>query len=563
MSPCWMRKFPGKPSCIAMQLQAYMARLQSNNAFHSLLGIQEMLRSGVAPGMSQGDAKHALHDKAAVTDEDTLRRLLRYSGYSEAAYGTDQKDVPVFVPSGVSAKDVVAGVWKSQMLKPAWFVAIDDKEQAVVLAIRGTHNISDALTDAAAASLDFKLERSKDADGPTAVHGGMLRAALWLLAETHDPLRDALQSERCKGYSLHITGHSLGGGCASLVSALLNDGVQLPGQKDQPKLKDLASRIHAYTFCPAAVASAAIAQAYSDVVTAVAMESDIVPRFCCTSASALLEEACSFAPDAKKRLKERFDKTYTAAALKHLDKAADRARLHADSIAARLSKNEHVRGAAASMHSVAVTAHSAATAGAAYATSAGRTLLTGAVTRVSALQDRFSKRSNSATSSDSKTDEGGKTADASDAKEKEESEEGGVEGGHAKDEGAREAKAYIREIGLETSYLTEPVKLFPMGSLYMVRGVFPAESEQGVATEHEATPTDAASDGKSDMGQDTGMASTTLRSHDFEAYVIVPAEHVQYEKVLLNARMIKDHLLGDVRGYLRIALLFAREHGQA
>lgn len=527
-----------------------------------------MLRSGVAPGMSQGDAKQALQDAAAITDEDELRSMLRYSGYAEAAYGTSAKDVPVFVPTGVTVKDVVAGVWSSKMLKPAWFIAIDDKEDAVVLAIRGTNNISDALTDAAAASIDFKLNRAKGEEGPSAVHGGMLRAALWLLAETHDPLRDALHSDRCKGYALHITGHSLGGGCASLVSALLNDGVQLPGQKDQPKLQDLASRIHAYTFCPAAVAAAQVAQAYSDVVTAVAMESDIVPRFCCTSASALLEEACSFAPAAKKRLQDRFDKTYTAAALKRLNGAAVRAQVHADSITTRLAENKHVRSVAATAHSVAASAHSAAASGAAYASSAGRSLMAGAVTKASAFQSHFSKSSNSKTD-----DEYGKGIDGAGTEEGKQADTAtkGVKGGDAEqEEGAKEAKAYIREIGLETRYLTEAVKLFPMGSIKMVRGVFPAETEAGVATEHEDNPTaaEAAAGAPSESGskgEGGSMASTTLRSNDFEAYIIVPAEHVQYEKVLLNARMIRDHLLGDVRGYLRVALMYARAHtaGQA
>lgn len=507
--------------------------------------------------MSQGDAKAALRDLSAITDEDELRRMLRYSGYAEAAYGTSAKDVPVFVPTGVTTSDVVAGVWDSKMLKPAWYIAIDDKEQAVVLAIRGTHNIADALTDAAAASIDFKLERSPRDGGTTAVHGGMLRAALWLLAETHDPLRDALRSERCSGYALHITGHSLGGGCASLVSALLNDGVQLPGQKEQPKMKELTGRIHAFTFCPAAVASASIAQAYGDVVTAVAMESDIVPRFCCTSASALLEEACSFAPAAKKRLQDRFDKTYTAAALGHLNNAAGRARSHADSIAERLSKNKHVRSAAATANSVAASAHSAAASGAAYATSAGRSLMTSAVSRVAKLQSSFAKASDSKTHA-----EDGKDAD--EEKEEEVEDAKGVEGGDKA--GTTAAKAYIREIGLETRYLTEAVKLFPMGSIHMVRGVFPAQSEQGSATEHEETPSADVAEaigGAAEGKEGGGMASTTLRSNDFEAYVIVPAEHVQYEKVLLNARMIRDHLLGDVRGYLRIALMYAREHAQA
>jgi hypothetical protein len=550
-----------------------------------MLGLQEMLRSGVAPGMSSGDAHAAMRDGAAVTSEDDLRRYLRYSGYAEAAYGKRPSEVPVFVPSGVTVSDVVGSKWSSKVLKPAWFIVVDDVEKAVVLAIRGTDNISDALTDAAAASLNFKLKReSGSADSPSAIHGGMLRAALWLMAETHDLLLETLQSERCQGYALTITGHSLGGGCAALISALLNDGLQLPGQEDHPHLQELASRVHAYTFCPAAVASAAVASAYSDVVTALAMESDIVPRFCCTSASALLQEACQFAPAAKERLKARYNETYTAAA-KRLDSVAARARLYAEQLAehkhvakasstahsvtssgadyaTRLAQNEHVTAAVS-------TAQKAATSGAAYASWASTRMASQAAMSMASLQSRLGKLSGGESGSDKgeaaekEEGEGGDSASKAGCEE----EEGEVSQGKS-GEGTKVAKAYIAELDFETTYLSKAVKLFPMGSLIMVRGVFPPQGADGSAVEHEDTPT-AVSPGGEESGADAGASAaaagveTMLRPQDFESYVLVPAEQVQYSKVLLNARMIRDHMLGDVRGYLRLALQLVRAQEQA
>lgn len=47
-------------------------------------------------------------------------------------------------------------------------------------------------------------------------HFGMLAAARWVMQQTQDTLRAAVES--CPGYHLQIVGHSLGAGTASLLT---------------------------------------------------------------------------------------------------------------------------------------------------------------------------------------------------------------------------------------------------------------------------------------------------------------------------------------------------------
>lgn len=94
---------------------------------------------------------------------------------------------------------------------PRCFLALDAGARAIVLAVRGTMSWGDVITDCCAASVPFCGGRS---------HAGMVRAARCVWSALEAPTLQLLA--RHPGFSLVLTGHSLGGGTASLLCILLN-----------------------------------------------------------------------------------------------------------------------------------------------------------------------------------------------------------------------------------------------------------------------------------------------------------------------------------------------------
>ena len=94
---------------------------------------------------------------------------------------------------------------------PRHFVAVDRSTRSVVLAIRGTASISDALChDLVAVAEPFCGGRA---------HHGMALAARELHRQAMPAVVDALEAH--PGYGLVVTGHSMGGGAAALLTTLI------------------------------------------------------------------------------------------------------------------------------------------------------------------------------------------------------------------------------------------------------------------------------------------------------------------------------------------------------
>lgn len=210
-----------------------------------------------------------------------LRQSLAADAHAEAAAAAAAADIP---PSCI-----LHACWVPSEFNPVAYVALDEAAGWVVLAIRGTLSGHDTLTDACATPAAFP--------GGFA-HAGMAAAA-WQVARTHLPAAAAALAAH-PGSSLLLTGHSMGGGVAALVTALclcgdadvesavlrgaLASGAQ-PHAVDRALACVRAARCVAFA-CPA-VTSLGLAHALRRSVTAVVAGKDLVPRLSLASVQRL------------------------------------------------------------------------------------------------------------------------------------------------------------------------------------------------------------------------------------------------------------------------------------
>ena len=116
-------------------------------------------------------------------------------------------------------EDLLLVTTKAEVYEPAFYVAVDAARHRIVWCVRGTDSPADALTD-----LIADPEPLPGYPGAVA-HGGMLRAALFVLKAGGPAVAAALAAH--PGFSLFLTGHSLGAGTAALLCLLLRGNAQL------------------------------------------------------------------------------------------------------------------------------------------------------------------------------------------------------------------------------------------------------------------------------------------------------------------------------------------------
>ncbi|POI27358.1 hypothetical protein CIB84_008892, partial [Bambusicola thoracicus] len=101
-----------------------------------------------------------------------------------------------------------------------FFVALDHKKEAIVVAVRGTLSFEDILTDLSADCEDLTLE---DVLENGFVHKGITQAANYIYQKL---INDGILNQAftiAPEYKLVIVGHSLGGGTASVLAIMLRN----------------------------------------------------------------------------------------------------------------------------------------------------------------------------------------------------------------------------------------------------------------------------------------------------------------------------------------------------
>jgi len=186
--------------------------------------------------------------------------------YAAGAYGApgidsyDKASVSVGIGEKTGVDVIFASLPQKGVLMPGHFVAVDRNKSAVVLGVRGTTTLADAITDAVGEAAEVE-----ELPGVKA-HKAMLISARGVLEKTRATLEEALKAN--PGYALIVTGHSLGAGTAILCSLLL-------------KAKPVAAnpRIRCFAYAPPPVVHPLNAPAVKAVeIHAFVNRTDIVPR---------------------------------------------------------------------------------------------------------------------------------------------------------------------------------------------------------------------------------------------------------------------------------------------
>ncbi|NXU66412.1 DGLB lipase, partial [Horornis vulcanius] len=122
--------------------------------------------------------------------------------------------------TGLQYRDFIHISFHNKIYEIPFFVALDHKKEAIVVAVRGTLSFEDILTDLSADCEDLTLEEVLENGF---VHKGITQAANYIYRKL---INDGILNQAftiAPEYKLVIVGHSLGGGTASILSIMLRN----------------------------------------------------------------------------------------------------------------------------------------------------------------------------------------------------------------------------------------------------------------------------------------------------------------------------------------------------
>ena len=251
----------------------------------------------------------ALNHAAMLESLRDLSRGERVDGTAGTAGGPSGAPAMRRETTSEPERTLWRGIWRNRVGEVPYCVVADAAAREVVVCVRGSLSLDDLATDFLAEAAP--LPRGVDGDGggkggggggakggkggkggkdevPMA-HQGMLRAANVILDDlaTSDVLRQLVlaPSAPCEGYSVLVTGHSLGAGVASIIALLLRRAWRASGRAAD------AERVRCFAFSPPGGSlSLDVARAMAAFTTSVFIEDDVVTRLSIASVQRLRDE---------------------------------------------------------------------------------------------------------------------------------------------------------------------------------------------------------------------------------------------------------------------------------
>lgn len=133
----------------------------------------------------------------------TFSPMLKYAAFASAAYGSVDTFKRICQTYGWEFTDTGANITD----KVRYFVAVKDSDKSQLIAIRGTSNAENAIID-----IDYELT-------PDEILGIELHKGF---AQSSQNIYQQLKKQLRKDYTIHITGHSLGGAVAVILAMYLD-----------------------------------------------------------------------------------------------------------------------------------------------------------------------------------------------------------------------------------------------------------------------------------------------------------------------------------------------------
>ena len=180
-------------------------------------------------------------------------------------------EIALLKQAGIDRNQLKYANFRQGYEKSPYAITVDDAWRSVVITIRGTLSLDDAVADLAIRPvlLDILAERydCESARGEFS-HNGCLAIADYIYRDLIEQgiLENLLVGENaeCSGYTLRVVGHSLGAGVAAVLATFL--------RPQYPSLRCLAFSP------PGCVFSRRLANECKDYVTSYVLGDDVVPR---------------------------------------------------------------------------------------------------------------------------------------------------------------------------------------------------------------------------------------------------------------------------------------------